>query len=154
SGSRLDDGFSPAATALLLELGTNGHVIGELTATQRPDGSWNGSVHHTALVLEALRKLQVPNLVVPADGLLLSASNATDGEIVLASITVRNAGAGAAPPATITIFDSGGRPMGSVQTGPLLPQFSQTLTVQLDTAGHAGSTQAFGVVDPDGLVDE
>jgi len=159
-GDFLDDRQSPAATAFaLFGLRDAGQLprafasIDALLAQQGQDGSWLGSVHQTALALTALRRLSVPDLAISSGGISLPAA-ATDGEIVFATVSVRNAGFALAPSTVLRIFDSSGTAMGSAPVPALGAGLSSDVIVQLDTSGHAGSTLALAVIDPDGQLDE
>src|SRR5262249_27630592 len=125
-----------------------------LLGTQGADASWGGSAYQTAMVLRAIRTIFAPNLSL--DGGLIARDNSvvTDGETVGARVQVQNTGVGVLDSIVVRAFDSAGVPMGETVIPHLAPARTAMAVLSLATFGHAGSTQAFFVVDPDGAIDE
>jgi subtilase family serine protease/Tol biopolymer transport system component/flagellar hook assembly protein FlgD len=123
-----------------------------LLGTQQQDGSWFGSIHDTAMAVRVLREVLTPNLAVSSVALQPAA---TDGELVYATVQILNTGARRIDGTTVQAFDSAGKPFGSaIAVPPLTAGQVVSVSVLLDTTGHAGSTEAFLVVDPDGALAE
>lgn len=164
NGSYFDDAETAAATSRAMvslaqwqRLAPANAAAGaqSLLGRQLADGSWQGSVLQTALALRALRTALTPNLVLASAGSALSAMTATDGETVMLTVQVRNDGFAAASAVPVQAFDSGGVPFGPPTViASLAPGASSTVSLALDTTGHAGSTQVFAVANANGTVDE
>jgi subtilase family serine protease/flagellar hook assembly protein FlgD len=138
-----------------LSAGDAGASESAILATQEGDGSWYGSPYQTAQALRALRCVTLPNLVVRAADVTLASSSATEGETVQVRVIVRNTGHGDASQVAVRAYDSGGQPFGTAAVIPAAAAGSTSVAyLTLDTTGHAGSTQAFFVVDPEGTIDE
>ena len=85
----------------------------------------------------------------------LAPTSVTEGESVQARLVVRNTGHGDASQITVRAYDSSGQPFGSAAVIPAVAADTTSVVhLSLDTTGHAGSTQVFFVVDPEGTVDE
>lgn len=126
-----------------------------LLARQRPDGSWDGSILDTALALRALRIALAPNLALVDSDLQLSASAATEGETVLATVRFVNTGYVTASNVLVRAFDSMGNPLGEGQRVVSIPagELGQ-VTLRLDTSASRGSSRVFVRVDASNEVDE
>jgi subtilase family serine protease len=163
-GTYADDVNSTAATARAVMALANWQALlpssasgtaAALLGRQAPDGSWDESVLQTALALRALRVTLTPNLTVGAGDVAIARSAASDGEVLLASVTGHNTGYGPAPSFAVQAFDSAGLPFGApVAVAGLGPGQQAGVVLSLDTKGHAGSRQLFVAVDPGGAIDE
>lgn len=130
-------------------------LVEVLLSEQRADGSWEGSVERTAVALRALRALTAPNLSIRPSEIALSSTNVSEGEPVSATVLVRNIGHSDAGNVTVQAFDELGAPFGPATVIPVVyGGFSAVARLTIETAGHAGATQAFIVVDAGGIVDE
>ena len=165
-----DGGFgsspsTPHASALALEVllrsGAGSDLVDPVTAwlqqAQLADGSWASSPYQTALVVGALGQSLGPNLVVPADALVVSPSPAREGEVVRAAARVRNAGRAAAPATVARLHD--GDPASSVSLGevpvpPLVPGEEAEVAFDFATVGRAGPHALYVVADAAGQVRE
>lgn len=124
-----------------------------LFSVQRPDGSWGSSVAETALVVRVLRELLTPNVAVGP--IAISSSAATEGETVLASVQLENAGRLPVAIVTVQAFDGAARPFGPpVTVAQLGSGERRQVSLPLDTSGHGGATELFVVVDPAGVLEE
>lgn len=158
-----DGGFgespsTPYATALALEALTRGAAAPEvidpaiswLEREQGTDGSWGGARYPTALVIGALKAGVLPNLTVPADGLLLSPDEAQEGEVVELTVRVANNGRSAAPPSQVHVYD--GIPSESTRIAgssvpALAPGESATVVFTVTTEDRAGERVLYVVAD-------
>jgi Tol biopolymer transport system component/flagellar hook assembly protein FlgD/subtilase family serine protease len=124
-----------------------------LLGAQMQDGSWDESVHETALAIQALRLVLTPNLT--AGEVVVARASVADGEQVMLTVTIRNTGYRPAPSFGVKVFDGAGAPFGVGATvNGLLGGQASVVQLVLDTTGHAGSHMAFVVADPEGAVDE
>src|SRR5262249_20447536 len=124
---------------------------------QLADGSWAGSRFQTALVLRALGDGLSPNLVVPAESLVLTPDRAQEGETVHVAASVRNVGRSAAGARVARLFH------GSPERGPVVagssvppppPGDSAPVGFDFPTAGRAGTRTLYVVADADRQVAE
>ena len=165
----VDNGFgespsTPYATALALQVlsRTGGFDTESAQASawlqrhQLTDGSWDGSVYSTALVLAAIQGAE-PNLVVPPDSLSFDPPAPNEGDVVTVSARVRNAGRRAAGPSVAQLFE--GDParstsLGEAQVPALAVGESAEVTFELDTQGRPGPRSIYVVADATRLVAE
>jgi subtilase family serine protease len=126
-----------------------------LSARQGAGGDWAASAYQTSLALKALSVVLVPNLSIGATDVVLSRAAAFDGESVPASVRIHNLGAIASPATTMQVFGANGVALTvPVAVAAIAPGSTQTVALTLTTSGAVGTTQAFFVVDPAGLVGE
>ncbi|HSN91962.1 MAG TPA: CARDB domain-containing protein, partial [Anaeromyxobacteraceae bacterium] len=166
--NRLPDGSygeevgAPDETALALlameawgyEPGDAGASVDALLAMQLADGSWNESVHATALALQALRSRLAPNLTA-LEQEVWAPARITEGQPAEVVATVRHVGRAPAGTFTVGLFDAEGRALAAPQAvAGLGAGATATVTFAVESAGHAGNLVAYVVVDPDGRVDE
>ena len=165
-----DGGFgespsTPGATALalgvLVRAGAATAAVdaatGWLQSSQLLDGSWGGSPFDTALVLSALRNGIAPNLVAPADSLVVAPSPAQEGDLVQVTARVRNTGRAAAGASRARLFDGDpatGTSIADASVPALDPGAEATVAFDLPTAGRAGDRTLFVVADADGEIAE
>ena len=165
-----DGGFgespsTPYATALALQglarSGAAAEVIDAATAWlelhQSLDGSWGGSTFATALVVDALLGGVAPNLIVPADDLVLDPAPVPEGDVVRVTAAIVNEGATAAPPSVARLFD--GDPattpgLADASVPALQPAERASVTFDYATSGKAGSQTLYVVADADAEVAE
>src|SRR5262249_11859742 len=127
-----DGGFgespsTPYATALALEVLVEARLpqgdldpsIAWLQSAQLVDGSWDGSPYQTALALGALTGGVAPNLVVPADGLVLAPAEPNEGDVVQVTARIQNTGRGATTPSRVRLFDGDPSAQDAVADAPL-----------------------------------
>jgi subtilase family serine protease/Tol biopolymer transport system component/fibronectin type 3 domain-containing protein len=79
-------------------------AVDYLTSRQTVEGSWEGSVYTTALVVEQLSHVAAPDLAFAAPATAEPATPVV-GEVVRISVRVRNEGAVTAPASTIALYD-------------------------------------------------
>ena len=148
-----DESGRPSATALVAEaFGLwNGYVYGgnAVLKQQRPDGSWHGSAYQTAEALKVLRTSAAPNFRIVPEATFLSASTVTEGEWVNATVGVAGVPT-ALDGVTLRAFDEAGVPFGPPVGVPGMESAFSSVSMLLDTRGHAGSV-VYLVVDPDGV---
>jgi Tol biopolymer transport system component/flagellar hook assembly protein FlgD len=158
------DGY-PVAASEAAETVLAVHAWGMLTAdiaavaaerlldSQTQDGSWDESVHETALAIQALRIALTPNLAI--GDVVVGRPSVADGEQVVLTATIRNSGYREAPLFSVKAFDSAGSQFVGDATVAGLPGGQAAIVrLVLDTTGHAGSYTVFVVADPEGAVDE
>jgi subtilase family serine protease/flagellar hook assembly protein FlgD len=121
-----------------------------LNATQRIDGSWDGSVYATGLAVHALAAAHAYNWT--ASAFQVSPISVRDGQRVSLSVLVGNSGTVASPATTLRIYD--GDPAAGVvflelPVPPLQPGRSARVSGTWSTFGHTGNHLLTAVVDPD-----
>jgi flagellar hook assembly protein FlgD/subtilase family serine protease len=166
--NRLPDGSygaevgAPDETALVLlaldawgyDWGGSGASVDALLSMQLVDGSWNGSVHATALALHALRSRLAPNLTA-FEQEVWAPARITEGQPAEVVAIVRNVGRAAAGAFAVGLFDAEGRALAAPQSVVGLGAgATASVTFAVESTGHAGNQVAYVVVDPDGRVDE
>ena len=124
---------------------------------QSLDGSWGGSTFATALVVDALLGGVAPNLIVPADDLVLDPAPVPEGDVVRVTAAIVNEGATAAPPSVARLFD--GDPattpgLADASVPALQPAERASVTFDYATSGKAGSQTLYVVADADAEVAE
>jgi flagellar hook assembly protein FlgD len=150
-----------ALAALLAQGGIERAEAGEATAylaaRQSVEGSWDGSVHTTALVADTIQRLVFPNLrfaALPTS----SPDPAFDGDGVVLTALVTNDGGTGAPASQLEVFEGdpeGGAPLiGSCPVPALLPGASAACEVVWDTTGRAGNHRLVFILDPAGELAE
>lgn len=168
---QLDGGFgdgpsTPYATACVVEALLQGaapaasvdRALEYLQKTERPDGSWEGSVFQTASVLHALVPASAANLSIRATDVVLEPGVPEVGETASVTVTVRNRARVAASSFDLELFDGdpelGGVEIGSANIASLAAGGASSTTFPWDTTGLEGSHRLFAVADLAGLVPE
>jgi subtilase family serine protease/flagellar hook assembly protein FlgD len=168
---QLDGGFgdgpsTPYATACVIEALLQGaapaasvdRALEYLQKTERPDGSWEGSVFQTAFVLHALVPASAANLSIRATDVVLEPDVPEVGERVSITVTVRNRARVAASSFALELFDGdpelGGIEIGSTNISSLAAGGASSTSFSWDTTGLEGSHRLFAVADLAGLVPE
>ena len=160
-----DSPSSPHTTALslaaLAALGTPTTVLEDtiawLQATQRPDGSWEGSPYQTALTLATLVESTAANLIVSPDSITIDPTAPREGDLVRVSARVRNDGRVTAAAHHARLYD--GPPQSGVLLGdvmvPELPAGTDA-PVQFDfsSENRVGDHTLYVVADSAGEVAE
>ena len=165
-----DGGFgespsNPYATAIALQALLRGGApssvtdaaIGWLQAEQLADGSWRGGRYPTALVLDALKGGTSPNLVVPADGIVITPATVDEGQQVSVSARVSNQGRTAAGASQAALYDgspASGERIGTATVPALEAGASATVTFAFSSQDRAGSRTLYVAADPDDEVRE
>jgi choice-of-anchor A domain-containing protein len=123
-----------------------------LSAQQRVDGSWLGSVYSTSLAVNVLARADAMNWAVT--GFTAAPGRAADGQRVTFSITVKNTGNRATPAGKLRLYD--GDPSGSgtaaaadADVPALVPGAFVTVSIVWNTLSKAGVHTLYAVVDPD-----
>jgi subtilase family serine protease/flagellar hook assembly protein FlgD len=143
---------SPSAPASAVE-----GAIAWLQASQLTDGSWGNSRFETSLVLGTLQGSVSANLVVPADGLVLSPAAPQEGETVQVTARVRNVGRRAAGGSHVRIVDGDprtGESIAETAVPPLAPSEEATVSFEYSTADRAGDRTLYVVADSSGEIVE
>jgi subtilase family serine protease len=157
----LGDGPStPYATALGLEallLGTVpptsvDRALAYLGQTQRPDGSWGGSVFETGAVLRALLPATFANLSIGPADVALSPDPPEVGETLSVEVTIRNRSLISAGPFDVQLFDGdpelGGTAIDVARAISGLDRGrSVTVGFTWDTSGEEGNHSLYAIVD-------
>jgi subtilase family serine protease/fibronectin type 3 domain-containing protein len=143
---------SPSAPASAVE-----GAIAWLQASQLTDGSWGNSRFETSLVLGTLQGSVSANLVVPADGLVLSPAAPQEGETVQVTARVRNVGRSAAGGSHVRLVDGDprtGESIAETAVPPLAPGEEATVSFEYSTADRAGDRTLYVVADSSGDIAE
>lgn len=120
-----------------------------LNATQRPDGSWDGSVYATGLAVATLGTAQSFNWT--ASLMAAQPTAVRDGQRVALSLTVANTGVAAAPATTVKIYDgdpAAGLVLLELPVPALAPGALAQVKGSWNTFGKAGNHLLNAVVDP------
>ncbi|HUP24048.1 MAG TPA: CARDB domain-containing protein [Thermoanaerobaculia bacterium] len=140
-----------------IERAEAGEATAYLAARQSVEGSWDGSVHTTALVADTIQRLVFPNLrfaALPSS----SPDPAFDGDGVVLSALVNNDGGTVAPASLLEVFEgdpeSGAASIGSCPVPALSPGASAACEVVWDTTGRAGNHRLIFLLDPAGELAE
>ena len=121
-----------------------------LTSRQSVEGSWDGSVHTTALAADAIRRLAFPNLRIP-EAPSFSPDPALDGDGVRLLASLENDGGATAAPSLLEIY--GGDPaggaalIGSCDVPALPPGVRSVCEVIWDSTGAAGTHELVFLAD-------
>jgi len=124
---------------------------------QRNGGHWEGSVYTTAIAVQALQSVALPNLVVQS--ITPEKISISDGERIKLSVMVSN-DSSLTPPPTIAQFylgdpASGGLPLGSPINLIGIPANTSVIgDFYWDTLDLAGDQTIFVVVDPANTIQE
>ena len=121
-----------------------------LNATQRVDGSWDGSVYATGLAVHALAAASAYNWA--ASSFQVLPASVRDGQRVSLSALVGNSGTVASPATTLRVYDgdpSTGAVLVEFPVPPLQPGRSALVSGTWSTFGHGGNHLLTAVVDPD-----
>ncbi|HEY6259959.1 MAG TPA: CARDB domain-containing protein, partial [Nitrospiraceae bacterium] len=128
-----------------------------LLGAQQNNGSWEGDVFTTALVLQALQAVQppllsaVPDLSLDAAAIEFDPTNAESGDTVTIKVTVFNGGVTNAQDVLVELFNQDPRLDGSLIGTNLIaniaPRASATSSIQFNTAGLIGPQLIVGFVD-------
>jgi subtilase family serine protease/flagellar hook assembly protein FlgD len=121
-----------------------------LNATQRVDGSWDGSVYATGLAVHALAAASAYNW--QASSFQVLPASVRDGQRVSLSVLVGNNGTVASPATTLRIYDgdpAAGAVLVEFPVPPLQPGRSALVSGTWSTFGHGGNHLLTAVVDPD-----
>ncbi len=125
-----------------------------LNATQRSDGSWDGSVYSTSLALQILGNPGGGNWAL--SDFQISPTTPRDGQRVTLSIKVWNKGTQATVATVLRFYDgnpsSGGKAIGSdIAIPKLSPGASVQVSTVWSTFGLSGTHSLYASVDPDGV---
>jgi subtilase family serine protease/flagellar hook assembly protein FlgD/fibronectin type 3 domain-containing protein len=151
------------AVSVLLDFGGPAPVVdgalAYLRQTQRPDGSWNGSVFQTASVLEALVPASLPNLSIAASDVVPDPDPPEVGETVEIVVRIRNRGRVPAGAFFVQLFDGdpelGGAPVSEpVAVAGLAPGSTGVVSFGWDTTGLEGPHTLFAIADLEGALTE
>jgi len=130
-------------------------IISRIEEQQRTDGSWEGSVYATAMVLDALFSAEFANLEIKIEsdfsGIL------SIGEPVQFSSEIRNTGAVDASDFNISLYVDAVSPENLIATETIafLPSGAgRSLDWAFDTEGFSGNHRAILVADPESKVIE
>ena len=154
-----EDGSTVYATALALRalgltaapLEVTSAATTWLARAQSSDGSWSHSPYETALALIALRSGRNPNLIVPAQTMIIEPAQPTEGVPMRLSFVIRNAGqlASAATVARITVgAPPQGALVGEVSVPALAAGEEVALAIDVPTENRAGSRSIYVEADP------
>ena len=160
-----DGGFGDGAStpdetarAILRMVGTNfprsqlALSLNYLKLTQLADGSWNESVHDTALAIRALQTAEQPNAAVDPAAVNITPSNPVEGQPVTIDAEIANLGSEPLLNLVVRFFDgdpSLGRQIASDALIGTLAGLARTrVTVQWDTHGRTGDHALYVVLDP------
>ena len=132
-------------------------AMGYLLGWQQTSGSWASSVYATALTVDALRQLHLPNWRL--DALQTDAPTPVDGDRMMLTVTVRNTGSAATPEGVLRLFDGAPEAGGRVIVDDLFmlslaPGAATTMSAYWETSGAAGTHMLVAVVDPEQDVTE
>jgi len=125
-------------------------AVSYIAATQRSDGSWQGSAYATALALRAVSGTAAMNWMV--ESFTAEPERAPDGVPVTFQVRLRNSG-GIRAPATLLRFHEGAPGAGSgsfdFAVPPLAPGARAEIAIPWQTFGRQGEHTLTVVVDPE-----
>ena len=127
-----------------------------LSRHQSSEGSWEGSVYTTALVVAVLQQQAFPNLAF-AGAPTATPESPSDGQGAELAVAITNTGSQTAGASVLEVFDgdpSLGLSLGSVAVPELEPRASFVASLSWDTSGQAGAHQLTFVLDRAGQVAE
>ena len=121
-----------------------------LNATQKADGSWDGSVYATSLAVRTLGAAQAYNWVLSQ--IQAQPTTVRDGQRVGLTINIQNAGTVAAPGGVVRIYDgdpAAGRALLDIPVPPLASGSYVSVSGSWRTLNAPGNHQLHAVIDPD-----
>ena len=132
--------------------------------SQKSNGSWNDKIYDTAVCLQALGAIQIPqsdlpDLEITEQNISFNPANPLTGNEVAVSATIFNTGKLDAENVKVEFFNRdprlGGTPLGTVQTIPLVPAGGSAIAkTSFMTEGMTGAQQIVVFVDRDNAINE
>lgn len=132
--------------------------------SQKSNGSWNDTIYDTAVCLQALGAIQIPqsdlpDLEITEQNIFFNPANPLTGNEVTVSTTIFNIGKLDAENVKVEFFNRdprlGGTPLGTVQTIPLVPAGGSAIAkTSFTTEDMTGAQQIVVFVDRDNAINE
>ena len=132
--------------------------------SQKSNGSWNDTIYDTAVCLQALGAIQIPqsdlpDLEITEQNISFNPANPLTGNEVTVSATIFNTGKLDAENVKVEFFNRdprlGGTPLGTVQTITLVPAGGSAIAkTSFTTEGMTGAQQIVVFVDRDNAINE
>lgn len=132
--------------------------------SQKSNGSWNDTIYDTAVCLQALGAIQIPqsdlpDLEITEQNISFNPANPLTGNEVTVSATIFNTGKLDAENVKVEFFNRdprlGGTPLGTVQTIPLVPAGGSAIAkTSFTTENMTGAQQIVVFVDRDNNINE
>lgn len=163
-GDLLDTAWSYLAFVKIKQPAELQTTLTLITNSQKPNGSWNDKIYDTAICLQALTAIQIPQSDLPdleltEENISFNPTAPLTGNEVTVTATIFNTGKLDAENVKVEFFNRdprlGGTALGTVQTIPLLPAGgSAVATTSFITTGMVGPEQIVVFVDRDNAINE